>query len=307
MNWDSSSIPCLNGKIIVVTGGNSGIGFEVTKRCSEHDAQVIIATRNAKRGEDAVNLIKNQFPDSSVRSMVCDLESLQSIREFTQRFRSEYNQLDYLFNNAGIMAVPYGLTEDGFERQFGVNHLGHFALTGYLLPLITQTKGSRVITVSSGAHRRGNIDFDDLLMKRNYSGLKGYNRSKLANLYFAYELQHKFEINDIHAMSLAAHPGLTYSNLPFQERGWIRSRIAKAIINFGFKIISQPTEMGALPILYAAFSEMSVGGRYYGPDGWTERRGYPTEVESTLLSHDREIARKLWRVSEELTGVRYNF
>ena len=307
MKWKFENIPNLIGKTVIVTGGNSGIGYEISRMSAAKGASVIIATRNFERGQKAVESIQRMHPNTKIETIKLDLASLNSIESFVEDFKTKYSELHYLFNNAGIMAVPFSTTEDGFERQLGTNHLGHFALTGRLLDYLIHTTETRVITVSSGAHRSGEINFDDILMENDYSRFSAYSRSKFANIVFAYELQRRFESNGIRSLSLATHPGLSRTNLAFQENGMISFPLFKFVTKIIFGLMSQSAKMGSLPQLYAAFSPDSKGGGYYGPGGFREIRGYPKEVKSIPTTYDTNIASKLWDISEELTGVKYKF
>jgi NAD(P)-dependent dehydrogenase (short-subunit alcohol dehydrogenase family) len=235
--------------------------------------------------------------------MQLDLASLESVRFFAEAFKAKYEHLDLLVNNAGIMMVPYGLTKDGFELQLGTNHLGHFALTGLLLDTILATPGARVVNVSSGGHRFGTMDFNDLMFEggNGYSGRAAYGRSKLANLLFTYELQRRFEAAGANAEAFAAHPGGSNTNLGNHLlEGWYIKPFAPYLLN----VITQSSAMGALPTIRAAVDPNARGGQYYGPDGFMEQRGYPVIVQSNAKSHNLADAKKLWQVSEELTGVK---
>lgn len=294
-NWTAENIPDLTGKNAIVTGANSGIGYEMARALACKKATVILACRNKDKGESAVQQIDQEYPEAKAVLMQLDLSDLASIRRFADEFTSHYDGLDILINNAGIMAVPYGKTADGFELQFGTNHLGHFTLTGLLLDLILRTPRARVVTVSSGGHRFAEIDFDNLNGEKNYDQQGAYAQSKLANLLFTYELQRRFESVGVDTIAVAAHPGWTATNLQVH---WRMLRILNPFIG-------QKPKMGALPTLYAASAPDVQGGDYYGPCGWQELRGYPTKVHSSNSSYDTAVADKLWKVSEELTGVRY--
>jgi len=235
-----------------------------------------------------------------------DLASLASVREFADRLQADAPALDVLVNNAGVMAIPRQLTEDGFERQLGTNHLGHFALTGLLLPLMVNRAGSRVVTVSSAAHKPGRIDFDDLMSERSYGKWSAYNQSKLANLLFAYELQRRLDMSGLATISVAAHPGYAATNLQQVGPRMQGSRIGALLMSLGNSLLAQSDDMGALPQLYAATSPEVRGGEYFGPDGIAESHGHPKRVDSTKASKDVTSARRLWEVSETLTGVRYD-
>jgi NAD(P)-dependent dehydrogenase (short-subunit alcohol dehydrogenase family) len=294
-NWTAENIPDLTGKIAIVTGANSGIGYEMARALARKAATVILACRNKPKGESAVKQIDQEYPGAKAELMQLDLSDLALVRHFADEFTRHYNRLDILINNAGIMATPFGKTTDGFELQFGTNHLGHFALTGLLLDLIIRTPQARVITVTSGGHRFVEIDFDNLNGEKGYDRQRAYAQSKLANLLFTYELQRRFEGASVDTIAVAAHPGWTATNLQVH---WRMLRVLNPLI-------AQKPEMGALPTLYAAAAPDVQGGDYYGPDGWQELRGYPTKVRSSDSSYDPAVAAKLWTISEELTGVRY--
>jgi NAD(P)-dependent dehydrogenase (short-subunit alcohol dehydrogenase family) len=294
-NWTAENIPDLTGKTAIVTGANSGIGYEMALALARKEATVILACRNKDKGEAAVRQIDQECPEAKAELMQLDLSDLASVRRFAGDFASHYGGLDILINNAGIMAPPFGKTADGFELQFGTNHLGHFALTGLLYNFIIRTPQARVVTVSSGGHRFAEIDFDNLNAEKGYDRQRAYAQSKLANLLFTYELQRRFEAAGVDAIAAAAHPGWTATNL---QAHWRMVRVLNPFI-------AQQPKMGALPTLYAATAPDVRGGDYYGPAGWQELRGYPTRVRSSDRSYDTTVAAKLWTVSEELTGVRY--
>ena len=299
--WTASDMPDLSGKVIIVTGANSGIGYEAAKEFARKGAQTILACRSMDKAEAALDQILAEIPDAPAEIMQLDLASQASVREFADEFKAKYDRLDVLVNNAGIMMVPYGLTEDGFERQFGTNHLGHFALTGLLLDTILATPDARVVNVSSTGHRMGNMNFDNLMHAngKGYSSSRAYAQSKLANLLFTYELQRRFETAGVDAEALAAHPGGTNTNLQdeISERWYI-----KPLIPF-MRMMMQDSAMGALPTIRAAVDPDAKGGDYYGPDGFMEQAGYPVLVQSSKASHNVYDARYLWTVSEELTGI----
>ncbi|MFC2156674.1 SDR family NAD(P)-dependent oxidoreductase [Acidobacteriota bacterium] len=295
--WDSSNVPDQTGRVAIVTGSSSGIGIETARVLAEKNATVIIAVRNLDKGNRAAEQIASKHKSSDLRVMEVDLASLESVRKFASRFKVDYDRLDLLINNAGVMMPPYSKTADGFELQFGTNHLGHFALTGLLLDLILKTENSRVVTVSSTGHRYGKLNFDDLNWeKRKYSKMRTYADSKIQNLYFTYELQRKLEKAGKSTIAAAAHPGWTATELQ-RHAGLFR---------FLNNFMAQNIEMGALPTLMAAADPGVRGGDYFGPGGRREMRGYPKKVDSNELSRDKDIARRLWTVSEELTGVRYD-
>ncbi len=303
--WTVNDIPDLTGKVIIVTGANSGIGLEAAKAFAQKGAQTILACRSMDRAQPALSEIQVEIPNAPAEIMQLDLASLASVHQFVDEFKGKYDRLDVLVNNAGIMMVPYGTTEDGFERQMGTNHLGHFALTGLLIDLLLKTPHSRVVNVSSNGHTSGVMDFDNLLFAdgQDYSPMAAYGRSKLANLLFTYELQRRYETTGADAIAVAAHPGSSSTNLAnhFGERNFAMGLLLKVGL-----FISQSAAMGALPTIRAAVAPEVQGGDYYGPSGFMELRGYPVKVESNGASHNMADAQKLWEVSEELTSVNYD-
>lgn len=301
--WTTAHIPDQTGKIMIVTGANSGIGFEAAREFARKGAQTILACRNLEKGQAALADIQADVPHAAVELMLLDLASQASIQRFAAAFKAQYGRLDVLVNNAGIMMVPYGTTEDGFERQFGTNHLGHFALTGLLVDTLLQTPGSRVVNISSGGHRLGQMDFDNLMYEggQGYSPTRAYGRSKLANLLFTYELQRRYEAIGAEAMAVAAHPGGADTNLGNHLYGrWY----FKPLLPLVGRMV-QSAAMGALPTLRAAVDPNVQGGDYYGPDGFMEQRGYPVLVQSNDASHNQADAEKLWQMSEGLTGISF--
>jgi NAD(P)-dependent dehydrogenase (short-subunit alcohol dehydrogenase family) len=294
-----------SGRVAIVTGGNSGIGFEAGKVLAKLNARVILAVRNKTKGAHAVDEILMHHPRATVEARLLDLADLASIRQFAQTFQRDYDRLDLLINNAGVMAIPRRETADGFEMQFGTNHLGHFALTGLLLPSLLATPGSRVVTVSSAMHERGEIRFADLMGEKNYGKQSAYSQSKLANLLFAYELQRRLQDVPAQTISLASHPGYAATNLQFAGPEMEGSSGMKTVMKFANTVFAQSAEMGALPLLYAALSPDVQGGEYIGPSGFMGMRGYPAKTKSCQASHDLQSASRLWQVSEELTGVEF--
>ncbi len=303
--WTAASIPDLSGKTIVVTGGNSGIGYEAARQFAHKGAHVVLACRDLQKASAARDVIASEHPQASVEVMEIDLASLASVRAFAEAYRTRHQRLDVLCNNAGVMALPYRTTAEGFEMQFGTNHLGHFALTGLLLDLVLRTSGARVVTVSSGAHRMGRMRFDDLQWQRGYRKWAAYGQSKLANLLFAYELQRRFEGAKAQTLSVACHPGWAATNLQVAGPRMAGSSVMENLAQMLNRLVAQNAEMGALPTLYAATAPGVRGGDYIGPDGLGELRGYPITVRSTARARDREAAAKLWGISEKLTGVQY--
>ena len=294
--WTSEDIPDQTGKIAIVTGANSGLGFEVAKVLARKGAHVIMGCRNIEKAEEAHNQIISEEGNVSLEIIQLDLSDLASIREFAKKFSEKHQHLDILCNNAGIMMTPYQKTVDGFELQLGTNHFGHFALTGLLIDKLMNTENSRIVTMSSFGHKRGKMDFDDLNWEESYKRIGAYGRSKLANLLFAYELQRRLEAKGSKTISLASHPGWTRTNLQRNVA------IFRALNN----VFSQKPEMGALPMLYAATAPEAEGGDYFGPDGRLGWKGYPKKVESSEDSHNMEDAKKLWKISEKLTGIVLN-
>ena len=303
--WTADDIPALGGKTVVVTGGNSGIGFEAARQMARKGAHVILACRDTGRAADALQQIRTLHPSASVEAMQLDLASLESVHRFARDFAAKSVPLDVLCNNAGVMAIPRRTTAEGFEMQIGTNHLGHFALTGLLLEPLLAAPAARVVNVSSTAHKPGRIDFDDLQGEKSYRKWMAYAQSKLANLLFTYELQRRLEAAGARAVSVACHPGYSATNLQAVGPQMSGSRIAARLMDLGNRFFSQPAAMGALPTLYAATSPDARGGDYIGPDGFMENYGHPRKTSSTARSHDRAVATRLWEVSEQLTSVRY--
>jgi NAD(P)-dependent dehydrogenase (short-subunit alcohol dehydrogenase family) len=305
--WNATDLPDLSGKTIIVTGGNSGIGFGAASEFARKGAQVVLACRNMEKAQSAAVQITNAHPQAAVEALELDLADLKSVRNFAKGFHANHRRLHVLCNNAGVMALPYRRTADGFEMQFGTNHLGHFALTGLLLDLVTGTAGARVVTASSGAHRMGYMRFDDLHGERGYWEWSAYGQSKLANLLFAFELQRKADRAGARLTSVACHPGYAATNLqgagPRMRGFWI----TEWAMGFANLMFAQSAAMGALPTLYAAAAPEVEGGDYIGPDGLGELSGHPVKVSCSSAARDPASAARLWELSEELTGVRYAF
>ena len=294
--WDDRLMLDQSGKVAIVTGAGSGLGFETVRALAGKNAKVVMAVRNTAKGREAAARIKKECPKAGVDVMELDLADLSSVRKFVQDFTRRFSRLDLLINNAGVMVPPYGKTVDGFELQFGTNHLGHFALTILLIDMLKNVSGSRIVTVSSGAHAFGMLDFDDLNWeKRRYNAWQAYGDSKLANLYFTRELQRRLDEEGSDVLAVAAHPGWAATELQ-RHQWWVR------LLNNFF---AQPADMGALPTLYAATAPDVHGSEYFGPDGKGQMRGYPVKVQSSKRSRDMVVASRLWEVSEEMTGVRW--
>ena len=295
--WTSEDVPGQQGRLAVVTGANTGLGFETARVLAARGASVVLAVRDTDKGKAAAARIAGTAPGANVTVQPLDLTSLDSIRAAAGELRAQHPAIDLLINNAGVMFPPKQTTPDGFELQFGTNHLGHFALTGLLLEQMLPVPGSRVVTVSSLAHRiRARINFDDLQAERSYSRVAAYSQSKLANLMFTYELARRLSGAGT-TIAVAAHPGLAATEL---------TRHTPAIAAFVYaRLISQNPAMGALPVLRAATDPGVLGGQYYGPRGPLGARGYPTPAQSSRQSHDTALQHRLWTVSEELTGVTF--
>jgi NAD(P)-dependent dehydrogenase (short-subunit alcohol dehydrogenase family) len=296
--WGAAAIPDQAGRIAVITGANSGIGLEAARYLAARGAHVVLACRDTDKAKAAADGLAAQIPGTEVDVVSLDLSELASVHRAAQEIRSRYPRLDLLINNAGLMMPPYGRTQDGFELQFGTNHLGHFTLTGLVLPSLLEVAGSRVVTVSSNGHKLGRIHFDDLQFERGYRRMGAYSQSKLANLLFTYELQRRLAAAGAPTIATAAHPGTSDTALVRYMPAWMQ---------FGARIApSQDARMGALPIVRAATDPAASGGDYYGPSGLGEFTGAPRRVRSSARSRDADVQRRLWAVSEKLTGVTYD-
>ncbi len=298
-NWTTANIPDQTGRTAVVTGANTGLGYETAAALAAKGAQVVLAVRSLDKGNDAAARIADATPGASVAVQQLDLGSLESVRSAAEELRSKHDTIDLLINNAGVMFTPKSTTKDGFELQFGTNHLGHFAFTGLLLDRVLAAPGSRVVTVSSVGHRfaRNGINFDDLQWEEDYSRVGAYGQAKLANLLFTYELQRRLQ--GTNTIAAAAHPGGSRTEL---------TRNLPTLVGAVTKLAEpwfQSAAMGALPTLRAATDPGVIGGQYFGPDGFGEQRGYPKVVASSRASHDIDAQRRLWTASEELTGVTF--
>ncbi len=303
--WTLSDMPNQQERVVIVTGANSGIGYEAALALAGKHAQVILTARSLDKGEAAVRNIREKYPQAEITLMELDLADLKSVRNFVQAFLAKYKRLDILINNAGVMAIPKRKTVDGFEMQFGTNHLGHFALTGLLLPILKATPNGRIVTVSSGVHTSGDIHFDDLQWEKTYDRWGAYAQSKLSNLLFAYELQRRLSTTGSSLISVGCHPGYAATNLQAAGPQMDGSAFRLWMMKFANVIFAQGQDMGALTTLYAAVAVDVNGCDYIGPR--SGMRGYPVKVMSNNKSYDEALAKRLWKISEELTGVVYEF
>jgi NAD(P)-dependent dehydrogenase (short-subunit alcohol dehydrogenase family) len=302
--WTSADVPDQSGRVAVVTGASAGLGLATGTVLAARGATAILACRDAAKGERVADRIRAENEPADVRVVRLDLASLASVHEAAGELRSAYPRIDLLINNAGVMAVPYQRTEDGFELTLATNHLGHFALTGLVLDRLLGTAGSRIVTVSSNAHRRGVIRFDDLQSERGYDPDAAYAQSKLANLLFTTELNARLEAAGAETIALAAHPGNVRTDL------WrTSSRLERLLIGARLGRLTswlvQDTQAGALPTLRAAVDPSAHGGDSFGPSGRFEYTGPPTRVEPSSRAHDERARQRLWAASEQLTGVSY--
>lgn len=303
--WTAEKIPSQVGKTALVTGANSGIGYQAALELARHGAHVLLGCRNYAKGQAALDRLVREAPGASAELVELDMASLSSIRAFVADFAGRGIALDLLINNAGVMALPKReLTADGFERQFGTNHLGHFALTGLLMPQLLAARAPRVVTVASLAHRNGKIDFDDLQSERNYKPWDAYGESKLANILFANELNRRAVAAGSRLMSLPVHPGVSITNIIANGPG--ANGLKAKVLTLLAPVLMQPDAAGALPTLYAATSMDAHGGEYIGPDGFMEMKGSPVVVQPRPHGLDQAVAERLWTVSEKLTGVTYS-
>jgi NAD(P)-dependent dehydrogenase (short-subunit alcohol dehydrogenase family) len=299
--WTARDIPSQDGRLAVVTGANSGIGLIAARELARAGASVVLACRDTAKGAAAARDIAAKAPGAQVEVAALDLASLESVRAFAKSFLTDHDGLDLLINNAGVMAPPRRTTADGFELQFGTNHLGHYALTGLLLDAMQGREDARVVTVSSGAHRFGKMNFDDLQGERRYFRWSAYGQSKLSNLLFTFELDRRLRASGSSVRAVAAHPGYAATHLQSAAAPQ-PDRFLMVISN---AVWAQSAEMGALPTLYAATQPGLEGGTYVGPDGFMEQRGHPTVVQARPSAYSQEDARRLWEVSEDLTGVKF--
>lgn len=299
--WTDALIPDQTGCVVLITGANSGIGLEAARMLATRGASVVLACRTRSKADLARASILVDAPTADVAIIDLDLSSLASVSAAAAEFGGRFDRLDLLLNNAGVMATPYERTVDGFELQFATNHLGHFALTGHLLPTLLATPASRVVNVSSLAHKMGKIHFDDLQSERRYRAWRAYGQSKLANLLFTFELQRRLDSVGADLVAVAAHPGISDTNLAGSSGG-TAGKLMSLAKPFA-KVFSQNSHAGALPTVRAATDPAVRGGEYYGPDGFMEQRGAPKRVESNSSAKDAAVAKRLWDVSIELTGV----
>jgi NAD(P)-dependent dehydrogenase (short-subunit alcohol dehydrogenase family) len=310
-SWTTDAIPDLTGRTAVVTGANSGIGLHTSIELARHGAHVVMAARDPKRGDDALRRVRAEAATADrqphVELLALDLADLASVRAFAASVTAAHLRLDLLVNNAGVMALPRReTTVDGFERQLGTNHLGHFALTGLLLPALLG-RASRVVTVSSLAHRQGRMVFDDLQSERSYQPWAAYGQSKLANLLFTMELQRRSDAAGADLVSVAAHPGVSATNLVVAGPGAGRPQWVNRVLDAGSRLVSQSAAAGAWPTLYAATEPGVRGAEFFGPGGLGGARGYPTRTVARPPAYDPDLASQLWQRSSELTGVVYDF
>ena len=302
--WTAAQMPSQAGKTILVTGANSGIGYQAALELARHGGHVLLGCRNQAKGEAAAEAIRREVSGAEVENVTVDMASLASIRAFAAAFEARALPLDVLINNAGVMALSKReVTADGFERQFGTNHLGHFALTGLLLPALKRSSAARVVTVASLAHRTGRMVWDDLQSERKYVPWEAYNASKLANILFARELDRRARKAGLALLSVPVHPGISRTNI--FENGPGTSNLKARLVKLLAPVLTQDDAMGALPTEYAATAPGVEGGVYIGPSGFGEFRGYPKVVQARPQAMDQEAGERLWKVSEQLTGVSY--
>lgn len=292
--------PVQEGRIAIVTGANIGLGYETALGLAKKRAKVILACRDLQKAEMAKNNVLRIVPGAELEIIRLDLRDFSSVRAFAKIYQSKHDRLDILINNAGIMVPPFSKTKDGFESQMGVNYFGHFLLTKLLYSLLSTTQDSRVVSLSSNAHKGGKIDFDNLNSEKSYSRIGAYAQSKLACLMFAYELQRRLDAAGIPVISVAAHPGVSITNLGRHIPKWLFYPLLPIV-----SMITHSPENGALPSLYAALGQDVRGGDYFGPTGFKQMNGKPGKVSSTPASHDEEVAGRLWQMSEELTGGKF--
>lgn len=301
--WTQDDIPNQAGRTVIITGANSGLGLDSTRALAQAGAHVVMACRSPQRSQDALESVQAEFPQASLELMQLDLNSLDSVHAFADRYRQQHDKLDTLINNAGLMATPHQQTEDGFEMQFGVNHLGHFVLTARLIDLLVQTPNSRVVTLTSSANWFGSLDFNDLMGEKRYTRYGAYSQSKLANVVFACELNRRLEQAGVPTISNSAHPGLVMTNLQQRASHQSGSAVERIVYDYIVGAFAQSSARGVLPQLFAATAPQAQGGVLYGPKFHV--RGYPRAVRPNRAALDAQVGKQLWEVSEELTGVRF--
>lgn len=303
--WTHQDIPDLTGKVIVVTGANSGLGYETSRTLAEKGATVVLAIRNRAKGEQAKADIVKAHPDASLDMVELDVGNLASVRACAEALKTKYDRLDILINNAGVMAIPRQETADGFEMQLGVNHLGHFALTGLLIDRIVNTPNARIHNVTSSANFYGTINVDDLMGKKNYSRWGAYGQSKLANVFFTFELHERLTAAGFDTMANTSHPGLVLTNLQENSVKQSGANIEAFLYRIIKPIMAQDVRMGVLPMLYGATATDAKGGALYGPR-FLNLRGHPDEKRANKKAYDAEARKRFWDISEELTGVSFD-
>jgi NAD(P)-dependent dehydrogenase (short-subunit alcohol dehydrogenase family) len=303
--WTTADLPDLSERTVVVTGANSGLGYETVRALAGAGARTVLACRGPEKAEAAAAQVRREHPGARLEVLALDLANLSSIEAFAAELADRYGPIDVLCNNAGVMALPFRQTSDGFEMQFGTNHLGHFALTLRLLPLLERASAGRVVTVSSIYHRYGKMRWDDLGWQQGYDKWQAYSMSKLANLLFAYELQRRLDAARLSTISVAAHPGYSATNLQQAGPRMAGAVVENGIMAFANAVLAQSAARGALPQLFACVAPDVRGGEYFGPAGFMELWGAPRRVDSVAAAQSREDAARLWTLSEELTGVKY--
>ena len=303
-NWTQKDIPSLDGKVIIITGANSGLGFECSRILAKKGATIVMAVRTIAKGEQAKADILKDNPQAQLDVMALDVGDLSSVRAFADAFKAKYDRLDILLNNAGVMAIPRQETADGFEMQLGVNHLGHFALTGLLLDLIVKTPDARIHNVTSSANYTGTINFDDLMGEKSYGRWEAYGQSKLANVFFTFELQKRLISAGFDTITNTSHPGLVLTNLQANSVEQSGTGFEAFLYRLIEPIMAQDISMGVLPMLYGSTAEEAKGGVFYGPRLFN-MRGYPAEKKANSDANDAQALKRFWDISEELTGVNY--
>ncbi|WP_031426744.1 oxidoreductase [Flavimarina sp. Hel_I_48] len=301
MSFNLKNIKSQPQRVALVTGANGGLGFETTRVLLSKHMRVVMACRDLDKGAKAKQKLLDHYPEARLELLPLDLASLDSVRNFAEAYLEKYSRLDLLINNAGVMVPPYKVTEDGYELQFQANYLGHFLLTGLLLERLTSTEKSRVVLLSSKAHERASINFEDLQSEKNYARWKAYGQSKLACLIFAKELNRRLRRNDFQTIAVAAHPGISNTGLFRYFPKWFNQTLGPLLSPF----ISHPPEKAVKPTLKAALEKNITGGSYYGPTGFMGFKGAPGKVQSSENANDESVAKRLWKVSEELVGFKY--